>query len=157
MVNMASLIFATAIPHWSTLRPGSQVIYYNYRFCNNCFCTCFLHWCAVFHCNNLRWKWGCSMAVLIKKSVKEAKWSSNCSKNSNYNWLFGYLMEAKNHCGTVRIGWGHFATKSVGGGGGGLSPLPDFFSFCCAFERMKTSKRTQIERTDCLIFVCIMY
>ena len=37
-----------AIPQWSTLRPGSRMIYYNYRFCDNYFCTCFLHWWAVF-------------------------------------------------------------------------------------------------------------
>ena len=37
----------------------------------------------------------------------------------------------------------------VCGGGGGeydLPPLPDLF-FCYAFERMNTSKMTQIERT----------
>ena len=30
-----------AIPQWSTLHPGSQMIYNNYRFCNNYFCTQF--------------------------------------------------------------------------------------------------------------------
>ena len=38
-----------AIPQWSTLRHGSQMIYYNYRYCDNYFCTCFLHWWVVFH------------------------------------------------------------------------------------------------------------
>ena len=37
-----------AIPQWSTLRPGRQMIYYNYRFCDNYFRTCFLHWPDVF-------------------------------------------------------------------------------------------------------------
>ena len=69
----------------STLRPGSQMIDYNYCFCNNYFCTCFLHWCAVFPWNDLKQNWGCSMAVPIIKTYK----------NSNYNGLFGYLMEAK--------------------------------------------------------------
>ena len=55
-----------AVPQWSTLHPGSQMIYYNCRFCNSYFCTCFLHWRAIFHQNNLKWNWGCSMAVLIK-------------------------------------------------------------------------------------------
>ena len=45
---------------WSTLHPGSQMIYYNYRFCNNYFWTCFLRWCVVCHRNNLEWNWGSS-------------------------------------------------------------------------------------------------
>ena len=55
--NTATLIFTIAqlqngscnstVIHSS---PGSQMIYYNYCFCNSYFC--FLHWCAVFHWNN---------------------------------------------------------------------------------------------------------
>ena len=51
------------IPHWSTLRPGYQMIYYYYRFCDSYYCTCFIHWCAVFDRNNLernRLLHGCS-------------------------------------------------------------------------------------------------
>ena len=57
-----------AIPHWSTLRPGSQTIYYNFHFCNNYFCTCFLQWCAVFHQNNLERNLGCTMTVPMQPS-----------------------------------------------------------------------------------------
>ena len=32
-----------AVPQRSTLRHGSQMIDYNYRFCDSYFCTCFLH------------------------------------------------------------------------------------------------------------------
>ena len=54
-----------AIPQWSALLPGSQMICYNYHFCDNCFRTCCLQWCAVFHWNSLKWNSGCSMAVMI--------------------------------------------------------------------------------------------
>ena len=54
-----------AIPQWSIFHPCSQMIYYNYCFCHNYFCTCFLQWCAGFHMNNLGQNWGCSMTVMI--------------------------------------------------------------------------------------------
>ena len=54
-----------AIPQWSIFHPGSQMIYYNYCFCHNYFCTCFLQWCAEFHWNNLKQNWGCTMTVMF--------------------------------------------------------------------------------------------
>ena len=45
-----------AIPQWSTLRRGSQMIYYNYRFCDNYFSSRIIHWCAVFHRKKTRTK-----------------------------------------------------------------------------------------------------
>ena len=45
---LLSLKMDLAILHWSTLRPGSQIIDYKYRFCDSYFCTCFLHRCAAF-------------------------------------------------------------------------------------------------------------
>ena len=45
-----------AIPQWSTLRRGSQMIYYHYRFCDNYFSSRIIHWCAVFHRKKTRTK-----------------------------------------------------------------------------------------------------
>ena len=49
--------------HFAMAIFGSEITDYNYHFCNNYFCTCFLHWCAVFHQNNLKRNWGCSNKI----------------------------------------------------------------------------------------------
>ena len=80
-----------AIPQWSTLRPGRQMIYYNYRFCDNYFRTCFLHWRAVFGkkkpLTKLRLFHGCSdksrWRKQKKKKKKKKRRSNNCGKNDN--------------------------------------------------------------------------
>ena len=43
-----------AIIHWTTLCVAAKC------FCDSYLCTCFLHWCAVFHWKNLERNWGCS-------------------------------------------------------------------------------------------------
>ena len=70
-----------AIPQWSTLRHGSQMIDYNYRFCDNYFCTCFLLRCAVFHRNNLKRNWDCSVAVPISFFYNFFKKRIQCRKH----------------------------------------------------------------------------
>ena len=77
--------------HSNLLRPGSQIIYYNYHFCNNYFWTCFVHWCAVFHQNNLEQNWGCTMAVLMQPSysITFSRLLANsrlCCMHSSYHW-----------------------------------------------------------------------
>ena len=65
-----------AIPQWSTLRPVSRMIYYNYPFCDNYFRTCFLHWRAVFGKNpltKLRLFHGCSDKSRWRKQKKKKK------------------------------------------------------------------------------------
>ena len=69
------------------------------------FYTCFLQWCAVFHWNNLKQNWGCSMAVVIKNKVCEGSKIKNCSKNGNGNY-FGYF------CTPLAINWSIFATHN---------------------------------------------
>ena len=142
----------------STLRPGSQMIDYNYCFCNNYFCTCFLHWCAVFPWNDLKQNWGCSMAVPIIKTYK----------NSNYNGLFGYLMEAKTTVelweSEIRAGpfCGDQSAKSTvksGGRGRGhdLPPLPDFFLSVMHLKEWTLLKWLQLNGLEKSCFLCIIY
>ena len=39
------------IPQWSRLRSGSQILDFNFRFCDNYACICFFHRLVVFHRN----------------------------------------------------------------------------------------------------------
>ena len=40
---------------WSTLHPGSQMIYYNYHFCHNYFCTQFASFSDVLYSIGTTW------------------------------------------------------------------------------------------------------
>ena len=99
-----------------------------------------------------------TVAVTKNKVCEESK-IINCSKNNNYSWFFWRPDGIQNHCGTVRIRdlgrailQPQYSQKCVCGGGGGgggggvMISLVRFFS-CYAFERINTSKMTQIERT----------
>ena len=136
----------------STLHPGSQMIYYNYHFCHNYFCTQFASFSDVLYSIGTTWN---KTDIKYKNwQRKQSKKKSYCRRNSNYNWLFGYLMEAKV---TVEL-WeyeiraGPFcdresAKSTVKKKWGGSPSFAFFFFSCYAFERMNTSKVTQIERS----------
>ena len=112
---------------------------------------------------------GCSNKIKVGEGSKIKNWR----KNGNYDWLFGYLVEAKitMELWESEIRAGPFCdresakstVKSVGGDGGGdvISHLCQIFFFGYAFERMNTSKMTEIERTGKNFFfpyfLCIMY
>ena len=74
-------------------------------------------------------------AVPIRNKVSEGSKLKNCHKNSNYNWLFAYLMEVKitMELWECEIWVWQFCVrelaKSRGWGVSDFPPLPDFCLF----------------------------
>ena len=70
------------IPQWSTIRSGSQIVHCNYRFCDEYLCTCFFHWCVVFHRNSFELNWGCPWLFVWKTTRKWRKQKQHVSEGS---------------------------------------------------------------------------
>ena len=146
-----------AIPQWSTLHPGSQMIYYHILIYLPFLRQLLLYLLTSLMCcipseksqTKLRLFHGCSDKIKVGDGGK----IKNCHKNGKYDWLFGDLMEAKITMklrfseSEIRVGpfcnreSAKSTVKSWGVEGGGgetpdhpVPPLPDLF-FCYAFER----------------------
>ena len=88
---------------WSTLHPGSEMIYYNYHFYDELFLypVCFLQWCAVFHRNNLKQ----NLRLLFHGcSDRKTSWWRKQNTVAKMVITIIWLPDgSENHCGTVRI------------------------------------------------------
>ena len=107
------------IPQWSRLRSGSQILDFNFRFCDNYACICFFHRLVVFHRNRHGTAWELPVCKYIPSMDCDGKplwrqtwmkwWKLHCAAVSGSSSTACWNMLGKTHfCAAWKLdrGWG---------------------------------------------------